>query len=227
MRYGVFSDIHADLTAAREVIERLRSHAADFLLCLGDIVGYGPQPNECVQYIAGLKNCVVLAGNHDRACCGRAGVEGFGAMAADSVLWTREMLSEESKKYLAGLPLAWKKNNIIAAHASPVDPALWTYVTTKETASEILRGIEGDICFIGHTHDTAVARLKDGVCKMERGGSFNFQDGCKYLVNVGSAGYLRRRAKKAAYAVYDDKERRVELYEISIEERGSVGLLCI
>ncbi len=213
MRYGIFSDVHADLTAAREAVERLRSHEVDALVCLGDIVGYGAQPNECVEYIASLKNCTVIAGNHDRACSGMTGIEGFRPDAAKSVLWTRDMLGEKSKQYLSQLQLTWKKKDIIAAHASPIDPAGWKYISDAELAREVLEKMEANICFIGHTHYPAVARLRVKECEMREGGSFTIEDNYKYLINVGSAGYLRRVPGMVSYVVYDEKERSVEMFE--------------
>ena len=213
MRYGIFSDIHADLTSAREVVERLRNHEVDALVCLGDIVGYGAQPNECVEYIAGLKNCTVIAGNHDWACSGVIGTENFRPDAAKSVLWTRDMLGEKSKQYLSQLPLTWKEKDIIVAHASPVDPAGWKYISDAEIAREVLEAMDANICFIGHTHYPAVARLRAKECEMTQGGSFAIEDDCKYLVNVGSAGYLRRVPGMVSYVLYDEKERRIEMFE--------------
>ncbi len=222
MRYGIFSDIHAGLSALREVIRRLSEQRVDTLLCLGDLVGYGPQPNECVEYVAGLpgiagvgafERCHVVAGNHDWACAGRVGIEGFRSEAAKSVVWTREMLSQESKNYLATLPLVWRGNGITAVHASPVNPAVWTYVTDAALAREVLVGMQNRICFIGHTHYPAVSRLCGDECEMREGGSFALEENCKYLVNVGSAGYLRRKAGMASYAVYDERERKVDMFQ--------------
>ena len=222
MRYGIFSDVHANLSALREVIGRLGDQRIDALLCLGDLVGYGAQPNECVEYIAGLpetagrgvfESSSVVAGNHDWACAGRVGLEGFQSDAAKSVVWTRDMLSGESKNYLATLPLVWRGHGITAVHASPVNPAMWTYVTGVARAREVLVGMQNQICFIGHTHYPAVFRLCGDECEMREGGSFTLEENCKYLVNVGSAGYLRRKAGAASYAVYDERERKVDMFQ--------------
>lgn len=222
MRYGIFSDVHANLSALREVIERLGDQRIDTLLCLGDLVGYGAQPNECVEYVAGLPETVgrsvfessnVVAGNHDWACAGRVGLEGFRSDAAKSVVWTRDMLSGESKNYLATLPLVWRGNGITAVHASPVNPAMWTYVTGVARAREVLVGMQNQICFTGHTHYPAVFRLCGDECEMREEGSFTLEENCKYLVNVGSAGYLRRKAGAASYAVYDERERKVNMFQ--------------
>ena len=204
----------AHLGALVETVQRLNDGGAERLLCLGDLVGYGPHPNECVEYIAGLKNCTTLAGNHDWACCGRTGVEGFGKVAADSILWTRSLLSENSQRFLAGLPLTWRDSEMLAAHASPIDPARWRYIDNAHLAGAALHSMEGTICFIGHTHETAVARLKKGRVDFERGGSFTLERGCKYLVNVGSVGFLRRRSGQASYALFDRARATVEMYEI-------------
>ncbi len=214
MRLGVFSDVHGDFDALFETVRRLRDSGVERMLCLGDLVGYGPQPNECVEYIAGLEDCDVLAGNHDWACGGRTGVADFGRIAADSILWTRGLLSDESQQYLARLPLTHRSGEMLAAHASPIDPARWRYIDNARLARMVLKGMEGAICFIGHTHDTAVARLKNGHAVMKRGGSFGLEAHCKYLVNVGSVGFLRRRSGRTSYAIFDRDGRTVDMYEI-------------
>lgn len=226
MRYGIFSDVHASLSALREVIDRLAGQRIDTLLCLGDLVGYGAQPDECVEYISGLpetagrgsfKWCSVVAGNHDWACAGRVGLDGFSGKAAASVIWTRNLLSQRSKRYLATLPLVWRGRDIIAVHASPVDPAKWTYVNDLARAREVLPGMRTDVCFIGHTHCPAVFRMREGECEMREGGSFALEHGCRYIVNVGSVGYLRRMAGAASCAVYDSSERIVDMFEFKVE----------
>ncbi|MBM3314048.1 metallophosphoesterase, partial [candidate division WOR-3 bacterium] len=108
MRIGIFSDVHGNLEALEAVLRRLKEEGAERYVCCGDIVGYGPDPNRCIEIVRAL-GCLCVAGNHDWAAAGRISAAGFSAFAAEAISWTREQLSEPCRGYLGGLSLTWEE----------------------------------------------------------------------------------------------------------------------
>lgn len=161
MRVLIISDIHANLVAFEEVLNHAKQQY-DTVWCLGDIVGYGPRPNECVELVRDIAECCVM-GNHDWAALGRPGVnvDDFNPQARRAVLWTREQLTSENRDYLNALyddvkhPL---DSDVVAiTHASPREP-VWEYILTPSIAMENFAIFHGQICLFGHTHRPAVYR---------------------------------------------------------------------
>lgn len=161
MRVLIISDIHANLVALEEVLDHAKQQY-DAVWCLGDVVGYGPRPNECVELVREIADCCVM-GNHDWAALGRPGVnvDDFNPQARRAVLWTREQLTTENRDYLNALyddvkhPL---DSDIIAiTHASPREP-VWEYILTPSIALENFAVFHEPICLFGHTHRPAVYR---------------------------------------------------------------------
>lgn len=161
MRVLIISDIHANLVALEEVL-RDAKHQYDIVWCLGDIVGYGPRPNECIEIVRETATCSVM-GNHDWATLGRPGinVDDFNPQARRAVLWTREELRAENRTYLDQLHDHLKhpldSQEIVITHASPREP-VWEYVLTPSIAMENFAVFNEPICLVGHTHRPAIYR---------------------------------------------------------------------
>src|SRR5512142_889123 len=149
MRILVLSDIHANLTALETVLAD--AGAVDAVWCLGDIVGYGPDPNECVARIRGLENLVCLLGNHDAAALSRIPIETFNQDARRSIEWMQEVLTKETFAFLSELPETVVTGQVTLVHGSPRNP-VWEYILDLHNAAQNMEYFDTQICMVGHTH---------------------------------------------------------------------------
>jgi len=189
MRYGVLSDVHGNGFALRAAVDRLTRLGVDGWLCAGDIVGYGPQPNECVELLAELDaRCV--AGNHELLALGRLPLERSGRLARETTPWTRAALRDDSRAYLAGLPLTLRLGDLVMAHGSLTDPE--RYVTQDTQASAELRRMaaEARVLVLGHTHRPWLYHENAGTLPATA-----LPPAGRLLVNPGSVGQSRQRER--------------------------------
>ena len=195
----MLSDIHGNL-AALEAVLAAGADRYDELWSLGDIVGYGPRPNECVAIVR--ERCAVsLAGNHDLAACGRVDPATFSSDAGRAIRWTREVISAETESYLATLDPAAERAPIGLYHGSPRDP-IWEYVLDPETARQALAGRPHELVLVGHTHAALAARLLEGRLaggRADAGTAFDLRAGRQTLLNPGSVGQPRDADSRAAW----------------------------
>nr|MBA3531005.1 metallophosphoesterase family protein [Ardenticatenales bacterium] len=158
MRYLILSDIHANLVALEAVLNAVDLSTIDQVWCLGDIVGYGPNPNECVQKMRELAT-VCLVGNHDWAALNKIDISDFNPEAREAILWTQEQLSKDSVSFLEGLE--GRMDNVhpdfTLAHASPRHP-IWEYLLYPSTAAENFPHFKTRFCLVGHTHKPVIFR---------------------------------------------------------------------
>ena len=207
MRIGVVSDIHSNLEALSTVIGAMG--AVDQLWCLGDIVGYGPEPNECVSVLAGTRHLAV-AGNHDRAAIGQMDLEAFNPYAAAAARWTMGRLNVASSEYLSSLPTTLVSGEFTLMHGSPRDP-LWEYVLSVDVARRSFDYFGGPFCLVGHTHVPSVFTLEGGRVRAERiVGDRELALGrpeARFILNPGSVGQPRDGEPRAAFLVVDTERR--------------------
>ncbi len=205
MRIGIFSDVHANLEALETVLRALRDEHVDSMVCLGDTVGYGPHPNECLALVR--ENCtVVLKGNHDSGLIGETSVEDFNQYGLRALLWSQERVTEENKEYLRNLPFLVVHEDVTLAHASPLNPGEWTYVLTLRAARVNFDAFATTICFIGHTHVPVIINEDLSVGE--------FRKGSRCIINVGSVGQPRDGNPEAAYGIYDTEEKEFTLFRV-------------
>jgi len=205
VRIGIVSDIHSNLVAFEAVLDVLRP--IDQLWCLGDIVGYGPRPNECVALLAAERKHLTVAGNHDCAAVGRIGIEDFNTFAALAAQWTAEQLSEEAKAYLEALPTLLTSGEFTLAHGSPRGP-VWEYLLSSATARPSFDHFEGPFCLVGHTHVPSLFSLSpEGEVKAHRiVGDAEValaRPGWRFILNPGSVGQPRDDDPRAACLTVD------------------------
>jgi diadenosine tetraphosphatase ApaH/serine/threonine PP2A family protein phosphatase len=201
---AVVSDIHSNLVAFETV--RQAAGEVDQWWCLGDTVGYGPRPNECVGLLAELKHLAV-AGNHDHAAIGKMGVEEFNVFAALAAQWTTEQLSEATREYLGALPTIQISGEFTLAHGSPRNP-VWEYLLNGESARESFDYFEGPFCLVGHTHVPSLFALSpEGEVQVHRVmGDADValaRPGWRFILNPGSVGQPRDDDPRAAYLLID------------------------
>ncbi|MEO0073746.1 MAG: metallophosphoesterase family protein, partial [candidate division WOR-3 bacterium] len=151
MRLGIFSDVHANLEALQAVLKALRAEGVNHFICCGDVVGYGPDPNACVQVLRELR-CPTVAGNHEYGLLGKTPLDHFNRTARDAVLWTRAQLRTDERIFLDELPLSDNLEPLLVVHAAPSNPTAWGYIFTVSEAEEEMREFSSAICVIGHTH---------------------------------------------------------------------------
>jgi predicted phosphodiesterase len=209
MRLLVVSDIHANQVAFEQVLEDAAGEW-DELWCLGDVVGYGPKPNGCVDLVRELAS-LCLSGNHDWAVLGRLNLDTFNSDARAAVLWTQGQLTEESNAFLEALPGKRELEAPMAvtlAHASPRQP-IWEYILDAATAAANFGQLETDLCLVGHTHVPVVYEaLEDGrvTAWAPLYGETIPLKGRRLIINPGSVGQPRDSDPRAAYALLDTEE---------------------
>lgn len=200
MRIAVLSDIHANLPALEAVVEDLTS--IDEIWVLGDIVGYGPQPNEVIVTLQGLGARSVL-GNHDGAAIGLVNARYFNPDARAAIEWTAETVDVNAQAYLAALPEVRRDGDITAVHGSPRDP-IWEYISGPSIAEPNFAAFDTRYCLFGHTHQPVVFRHVDGEVEAIPGlpdAQVALAADERFLINPGSVGQPRDGLRDAAYAV--------------------------
>ncbi len=211
MRVLVISDLHANYTALETVLND--AGQVDETWCLGDLVGYGPDPNAVVEQVREMTHLTCIMGNHDMAIIGKMAFESFNGDARRSLIWTEKVLTADNMDFLRSLPQSTKvRGEVTMAHGSPRDP-LWEYVLNTLTARLNFDHFDTPFCFIGHSHIQSLFLLneeKDRVTlesvKVNRPITLT----PRMLVNPGSVGQPRDRDPRSAYAIYDTETRQWE-----------------
>jgi predicted phosphodiesterase len=200
MAYAVISDVHGNLEALEAVLDDIRKRKTGATIFLGDAVGYGPDPNECVELLK--ENCrIMLAGNHDRAATGLADIEHFNEYAKAAIFWTREVLTEDNRKYLDALPVnvQMKKEGLRFVHSTPKEPEEWHYLLTLWDAEVNFHYFEEQVCVLGHSHiPFIIERLPSGEMITHKAKA-SLGKGERYIINAGSVGQPRDRDRRACY----------------------------
>jgi diadenosine tetraphosphatase ApaH/serine/threonine PP2A family protein phosphatase len=182
----------------------------DRFYCCGDIVGYGGNPNECVDLIR-AKNCPVVAGNHDYAALGLTDTSYFNEIAKRAIRWTGEILTPENADFIRALPLTIAEDDFLIVHSSPREPEAWNYILTLGDARTNFEYFTQPICFVGHSHQPFIIESAGDKLYCPSQPYVPVVEGHRYLINVGSVGQPRDGNPDAAYAIYDRHERRIEI----------------
>lgn len=209
MRFAVVSDVHGNLEALTAVFARLDER--DGVLCLGDIVGYGPDPNACVALVRARATQTVL-GNHDVAAIDGHGLEYFNAGARAAIEWTQRVLASDHAAWLDGLAYEVRLADFLLVHGAPVD--YFAYILDKAAAAVAFAATDAPLVFVGHSHIAEYYALApDGAIAHEHrqhGGALVLEAGTRYIVNPGSVGQPRDLNPEASFALYDPQARRVD-----------------
>lgn len=205
MRVGVVTDIHSNLVALNAVLADMGP--TDAIWCLGDIVGYGPWPNECIALLR-ERDATVIGGNHDLAAIGSSlvSVEDFNGDAGDATRWTSAALTAESRTFLQSLaPIAQVNDQVTLAHGTPREP-VWEYLMSGGQAAASLTYFSTSLCLVGHTHIPSLFIEQEdgsvGVGYMEAGSRHEMAEQ-RCLANPGSVGQPRDRDPRAAYMMVE------------------------
>ena len=221
MRYLVLSDIHSNLEALDAVLRASAAQRCDAVLVLGDLVGYGADPNAVVDRVRGLNPTAIVRGNHDKVAAGLDDAEDFNPMAKSAAHWTRDSLTPETLEYLRDLPVGPSvvDDMVEICHGSPLDEDL--YVVADIDAARSISVTRTPICLFGHTHVALTARM-DNQRRLDIDApqghpefATSIEADSKYLINPGSVGQPRDGDARAAYAIADLDRKVVTLYRVA------------
>ena len=221
-RVGVIADVHGNLHALDAVLGCLSTQDVDRYLCAGDLVGYGPFPNECIRRVLSLPGACV-AGNHDLIVLGRLGDEQCIPLARASLRWTRDVLEDDARAMLAELPLGARYDGVAVHHGSVADPQ--EYVLTEDRAREEMRELAAgpappEVLVLGHTHRSMAVGLRRGMLLREGTGVVTLERGELIVINPGAVGQSRSRDPRARAAVLDLKAREATFHALAYDVAG-------
>jgi predicted phosphodiesterase len=202
LRYAIISDIHGNLEALQCVLDHIAAAGVDAVACLGDVVGYNANPNECANIIR-ERGIPTIMGNHDAVACMLEEPWGFNPVALQAAMWTREQLSGENLSWLQQLPMHLEYDHFMCVHGAPGDRDL--YVFSWEDIIPHLGFLEETqrrLCFFGHTHMPGIFSA-DGAYSLDDDHCFDTGEGKPFFINPGSVGQPRDGDPRAAYGLYD------------------------
>jgi predicted phosphodiesterase len=228
MRYLILTDIHANLEGLHACLADARSRGYDGTLVLGDIVGYGPDPNEVIDIVRSLNPLAIVRGNHDKVAMGMSQAEGFHAAARAAAHWMLESLSDENRDWLIALPMGPTvvAGDVELCHGAPFDED--AYIFDELDARHAIEAATAPVCFYGHTHFAIAFRLAGDVLEVLGPSSpgdlaFTIENGGKYLVNPGSVGQPRDGDPRAAYAIFDSDAQHVDMIRVEYPLKVTQG----
>lgn len=212
MKYGILGDIHANLEALQAIIEEMKRQGVEKFVSVGDLVGYGANPTECIKLVRDLGTTVV-AGNHDFAAVDKLNIDFFNTYARESALWTRRTLSEDDKNYIRNLKLVEQCDSFTVVHSTLYSPELFEYIQTSYDAHLAFEQQQTPLAFMGHSHvPVNFFKRKNVSFNMET--EVTVDESLKIMVNVGSVGQPRDENPDAVCVVYDSGAGKVRLSRV-------------
>lgn len=217
MAYIILADIHANLQALESVISSF-PEGDNTVMCAGDIVGYGADPDMCAEMIRSFNSEPVM-GNHDACVVDKVDITRFNMQAVKAVLWTKEHITGRTREYLETLPLLTEKESFVMVHGTLDDPGSFRYMLEERDAVRTFSILEKQICFVGHSHVPGVFMCKDGQVRQLRKKKFRLENDCRYIINVGSVGQPRDFDNRACYCVYSSDTSEIEIRRVEYDVR--------
>ncbi|MEK7483520.1 MAG: metallophosphoesterase family protein [Planctomycetota bacterium] len=220
MRYGIISDIHSNFDALQAVCNMFDKERIDKYLCLGDIVGYGAQPRECLERVAELcggDSGDVIAGNHDFAVAEKLNIDFFNTYAKEAVIWTRKQLEPRWKKFLSARDLVRViENGITLVHGTLNFPEMFDYIQTSYDAHLSLELLSSHVCFLGHSH-VPVTFFKKQTISFSMNPEIDVDPSGKTLINIGSVGQPRDENPMSSCAIYDTELQKIWIRRVEYD----------
>ena len=216
MRYAILADIHSNLAAFRAVLADIEERGGvEEIWCLGDVIGYGPDPHECIALLRRY-NHLCVAGNHDWAAIEKVDVSDFNPDAAEACLWTGTQLTADDAAYVGSLPLTLTRGDFTIVHGSPREPT-WEYVVSVPSAVANFHAFDTRYCLVGHSHVPRVFELVEEMClEQELPAELDLGEN-RLIINPGGVGQPRDGDPRAAYAIYDEAKGVVSHYRVSYD----------
>ena len=221
MKIALISDLHSNEEALRAVLKDISQKKADKIVCLGDIIGYGASPRQCVELVKKHAD-ITICGNHDMAALGLTNKDYFNPNAKHAVEWTQNQLNDTDVEFLKNLPLVAEWEDLIFVHANLSDPSSWGYILDEFDADATFSVMgQHNVCFIGHSHVPVVFEEGEIVKYLGNYEQYPTLPGRKYIVNVGSVGQPRDGNPDAAYVLYDTHHSLIELRRVSYDIKNA------
>jgi len=224
---AILSDIHANLEALTAVLRDVDAHAADQVICLGDVIGYGPQPQECCDLLR-RRGATLLQGNHEQGLISIHSLCHFNQPACDALRRTRQLLSEETFAWLVAHPKSLVAHGCRFVHGAPPDSVrdyIWQY---EQTMAEVFARFREAVCFVGHTHDLMRFTCREGRASGRLAlpeGETRLEPDRRHLVNIGSVGQPRDGDNRAKYALYRTESRVLTMRFIPYDIQKTADLI--
>lgn len=225
MRLAIISDIHGNLEAFEAVLEHARTRRVDRFACLGDVVGYGASPGECIELLQSLGDCPCLLGNHDAAALGIPSP--MGRETREAIVWSRARLTSQHMEFLEQMEDVVQLGDISLSHSNPYRPRNWYYVTEKTYISSSFARSKEKLIFVGHTHVPLAITRRNFFCVYLRSPLHSMvipvAEKNRQLFNCGSVGQPRDGDVRSSYLIYDDSKSVVEFYRVPYKVHRAAG----
>jgi len=217
MKIALISDVHSNLEALQSVLRDIEKNGVEKIHFLGDSVGYGSEPNKCIQLIS--KHCdIKLLGNHDYAALGLITLSGFNKAARMSVEWTQTQLKKKSIEALADFEMTSTFLDYFLVHASPAEPEEWDYILNMDQAKEQFAHFTQSVCFVGHSHIPNIfVEENDEIKSFTPKQTTELEKNKRYIINIGSVGQPRDNDPKACYLIVDTDSARIEYRRVGYD----------
>ncbi|OGX06453.1 MAG: hypothetical protein A3G87_00870 [Omnitrophica bacterium RIFCSPLOWO2_12_FULL_50_11] len=218
MKYAIISDVHSNLEALERVLSEIKKANIDQVICLGDVVGYGANPSECLMLVREVAAQIIM-GNHDQAIEDAALRNDFTPWAKEAIEWTASVLDEEDKRVIRDFPriVIDRKAKITWTHGSVHEPGEFHYLFSSADAQPTFRALETDFCFFGHTHIPSLFTVRSGLARYLPAGSYRLPAGERYVLNPGSIGQPRDRSPKLSFAFFDSDDQTLEIVRLDYD----------
>ena len=227
MQLALISDVHGNLEALSSVARSIHNEGAEKVVFLGDIVGYGANPNECIDMLREITK-ELIAGNHDMASAGKTSIRNFNPLAKEAIEWTRNKLTKNNMDFLSSLPLKKETQTTIYVHSSPYCPEDWNYVSDVQDAGRQFKAFAKHACFIGHSHFPKIfTKTSSGEILQLKKSQIKLREGFRYIINTGSVGQPRDGNPLSSYGIYDTEKKEYRLvrvqYDISMAKNKIIA----
>lgn len=216
--YAIISDIHSNIEALTEVLKVIEAQKVDRIVSLGDVVGYGAEPNKCCDLVRSITE-VTLLGNHDAAVAGRMDYSFYYDAARHALDWSANVISDENLEWLKSLPYTYRIGDVGFCHGSPIDPKAYEYIFALEQARELVPFVADlpEVTFIGHSHLCKAFAIGNGEVNDVVAQKFGIRRGYKYIISVGSVGQPRDYDNRACFVICDTDARTVEYTRVEYD----------
>lgn len=212
MRIAIISDIHANLKALEAVLIQIKKLCVDEIVCLGDIVGFGTTPNECVELIKeNVKTSLI--GDIDWAILGKVNLAYLNTIIKEAVFSAQRRISDETEAFLKKLPFKYITHNCTFVHSAPFEPQSWTYILNKIDAQFQFNKMETQLCFVGNTHIQVIFRKKEKQITLHNKPTIQIEENAKYIINVGAVSQPGSSESRASFGMIDLKKKIFEFHK--------------
>jgi len=224
MRYAIISDIHGNLEAFKASLDKLSAERIDSYLFVGDVVGYGANPKECIKLLKDLNPVIAVAGNHEWGVLDKMDGSYFNESAQSAIIWTKNILDKDDLEYFSSFPLVYEDERMTLVHGTLNAPEEFYYIFDTEDAYVTLSQMKNPLCFVGHSHVPGIFVSCDHtkVEFIERA-DIRIDYERRYIINVGSIGQSRDGDPRASFAIYDDEESCIEIKRVEYDVKKAQG----